>query len=416
MKKINNLLLALSLSILFLLTGCFSPVFYEIRKDVEPEEAKVSGVINSITRYTVNGKEYLVVSADEGLRYKDISLQAHGAWQSFDLSSAIEGFSYHSYNYFNSEHSGYQILKVLADSTYLYVVGAAYENNEKQGTTIPSEICVWGGCPTLNSDGSWASGEWQKIDVPENTFKIYRDSSYYYHSAFSLFHTNSPMQKNRKVYIRSGNADAYSSNYKETTYYSLENCTVTKVSISPSDSTEKSNISSVVMLNDKPVFFNSIASTSNETYTTEATRIYYGDGDYLYYSDADGSTSFVKALDAGNDISCLATCSDSILIGRAEFSATSTSAYGGIVKTSLTDGVPGSELVSFDTNASFQISTAYFVNALINSTPDKSELESALYASVSFIGSGTSTSSNSVSYDNVGLWAYYPARGNWNRE
>ncbi len=423
MKKINNLLLALSLSILFLLTGCFSPVFYEIRKDVEPEDATVSGILNSITRYTVGDKEYLVVAAkadgDEdymGLKYKDVTAEEHGAWQNFDLTSAIEGFSYHSYKYFNSEHSGYQIIKVLADSTYLYVVGAAYENNEEQGTTIPSEICVWGGRPTLNSDGSWASGEWQKIDVPENTFKLYIDSSYYYHSAFSIFHTNSPMQKNRKVYIRSGNADAYNSNYKETTYYSLENCTVTKVSISPSDSTEKSNISSVVMLNDKPVFFNSIASTSNETYTTEATRIYYGDGDNLYYSDADGSTTFVKALNAGNEISCLAACSDSILIGRAEFSATSTSAYGGLVKTSLTNGVPASELVSFETNASFQISTAYFVNALINSTPGKSELESALYASTSFIGSGTSSSSNSVSYDNVGLWSYYPSRGNWNRE
>ena len=415
MKKINTFLLALSLSILFLLTGCFSPVFYEIRKDVEPEEATVSGVINSITRYTVDGKEYLVVSADEGLRYKDISIQAHGAWQSFDLTSAIEGFSYHSYDYFNSQHNGYQIIKVLADSTYLYVVGAAYTNDDSEGITMPSDICIWGGTVTLDSDGKWVNGGWKKIEVPENTFRFYQYSSYYY-SAFSVFQTNSPLQKNRKVYIRSGNADAYNSNYKETSYYSLENCTVTKVSISPSDSTSTSNISSVVILNDKPVFFNSIAATTNETYTTEATRIYYGDGEDLYYSDADGSTSFVKALNTGNKISCLATCSDSILIGRAYYASTSSSAYGGLVKTSLTNGVPGSELIDFSTNASFQLSTAYFIDSLVNSTPDKSELESALYASVSFMGSGSSTSSESISYDNIGLWSYYPSRGNWNRE
>ena len=415
MKKINTFLLALSLSILFLLTGCFSPVFYEIRKDVEPEEATVSGVINSITRYTVDGKEYLVVSADEGLRYKDISIQAHGAWQSFDLTSAIEGFSYHSYDYFNSQHNGYQIIKVLADSTYLYVVGAAYTNDDSEGITMPSDICIWGGTVTLDSDGKWVNGGWKKIEVPENTFRFYQYSSYYY-SAFSVFQTNSPLQKNRKVYIRSGNADAYNSNYKETSYYSLENCTVTKVSISPSDSTSTSNISSVVILNDKPVFFNSIAATTNETYTTEATRIYYGDGEDLYYSDADGSTSFVKALNTGNKISCLATCPDSILIGRAYYASTSSSAYGGLVKTSLTNGVPGSELIDFSTNASFQLSTAYFIDSLVNSTPDKSELESALYASVSFMGSGSSTSSESISYDNIGLWSYYPSRGNWNRE
>ena len=415
MKKINTFLLALSLSILFLLTGCFSPVFYEIRKDVEPEEATVSGVINSITRYTVDGKEYLVVSADEGLRYKDISIQAHGAWQSFDLTSAIEGFSYHSYDYFNSQHNGYQIIKVLADSTYLYVVGAAYTNDDSEGITMPSDICIWGGTVTLDSDGKWVNGGWKKIEVPENTFRFYQYSSYYY-SAFSVFQTNSPLQKNRKVYIRSGNADAYNSNYKETSYYSLENCTVTKVSISPSDSTSTTNISSVVILNDKPVFFNSIAATTNETYTTEATRIYYGDGEDLYYSDADGSTSFVKALNTGNKISCLATCSDSILIGRAYYASTSSSAYGGLVKTSLTNGVPGSELIDFSTNASFQLSTAYFIDSLVNSTPDKSELESALYASVSFMGSGSSTSSESISYDNIGLWSYYPSRGNWNRE
>ena len=415
MKKINTFLLALSLSILFLLTGCFSPVFYEIRKDVEPEEATVSGVINSITRYTVDGKEYLVVSADEGLRYKDISIQAHGAWQSFDLTSAIEGFSYHSYDYFNSQHNGYQIIKVLADSTYLYVVGAAYTNDDSEGITMPSDICIWGGTVTLDSDGKWVNGGWKKIEVPENTFRFYQYSSYYY-SAFSVFQTNSPLQKNRKVYIRSGNADAYNSNYKETSYYSLENCTVTKVSISPSDSTSTSNISSVVILNDKPVFFNSIAATTNETYTTEASRIYYGDGEDLYYSDADGSTSFVKALNTGNKISCLATCSDSILIGRAYYASTSSSAYGGLVKTSLTNGVPGSELIDFSTNASFQLSTAYFIDSLVNSTPDKSELESALYASVSFMGSGSSTSSESISYDNIGLWSYYPSRGNWNRE
>ena len=93
--------------------------------------------------------------------------------------------------------------------------------------------------------------------------------------------------------------------------------------------------------------------------------------------------------------------------------SSSSTVSGGIRRTSLTDGRPGTELIDFDTNASFQISTAYYVTALINTTPDKNEEDSNLYAAITYMGTGTSTS---VSAKNKGLWSYYPKRGNWNRE
>ena len=41
MKHIIKLLLSISLfSILMTLTGCFDPIFYEIRKDVKPEKVE----------------------------------------------------------------------------------------------------------------------------------------------------------------------------------------------------------------------------------------------------------------------------------------------------------------------------------------------------------------------------------------
>ena len=101
------------------------------------------------------------------------------------------------------------------------------------------------------------------------------------------------------------------------------------------------------------------------------------------------------------------------MIGRGRFGNDSTTT-GGITKTSLDEsGTPGTSLVSFDTNASFQLSTAYLINCIVNSSPEKSETESSFYSSVSIKGTGTSTG---ASFRNLGLWSYYPSRGNWNRE
>ena len=72
MKRTSKLILSVSLiSILLTLTGCFSPIFYEIRKDVKPETATVSGNITNITRYRTGDKEFLILAADKGLRFKE---------------------------------------------------------------------------------------------------------------------------------------------------------------------------------------------------------------------------------------------------------------------------------------------------------------------------------------------------------
>ena len=70
-----------------------------------------------------------------------------------------------------------------------------------------------------------------------------------------------------------------------------------------------------------------------------------------------------------------------------------------------TDGEP----IDFETNAKFQITSSYIVLTLLNATPDQKELDSALYASITFTG-------GSYNFDNIGLWSYYPERENWNRE
>ena len=83
---------------------------------------------------------------------------------------------------------------------------------------------------------------------------------------------------------------------------------------------------------------------------------------------------------------------------------------GGIGRMLLKNGVP-TQLASFETNAAFQITSSYKVVSLLNATPDLPELGSNLYASINF-------ASASNSFDNIGLWSYYPERGlsGWNRE
>ena len=107
-----------------------------------------------------------------------------------------------------------------------------------------------------------------------------------------------------------------------------------------------------------------------------------------------------------DDISALATCSDSLLIGYGD---TTYGAPGGIDKADLSSTGKPTGHGSFSTNAQFQITDNYLVLALVNATPEKKETDSALYASITFGGT-------KYNFNSVGLWSYYKERGNWNRE
>ena len=77
------------------------------------------------------------------------------------------------------------------------------------------------------------------------------------------------------------------------------------------------------------------------------------------------------------------------------------------------NGIPTTYLLPFATNIESVISSGYMVYTFINTDPSRAELASTLYASIGFMGTGTSTG---VSYDDIGLWSYYPYRASWNRE
>ena len=404
LRKITASLFIISALVL---TGCQQAIYEAIRQDVEPEKATVSGNIASITRYTAGDNEYLVLAANEGLKYKQKDKNSHGEWQGYNIP-----FELHHYDFNSSSHAGQQILSVLADSTYLYLISASYDHTSVEGSSYPSSINLYARSISANGKNCSNEGSWTAVATKVNNtniFPIYVDEDELFHSDFRVFQTNAPKKEHRAAFIRS-----YDYTNKVYKYFRLNGTSapadvtseVEAALIDPSPSSAsnyKATALSAVWFNGAVKFFTSPAATTNETYADEATCYYYSNGDSkLLYSNGGAP---VEALNTDIVIASLATTADSILIGHGKANG----AEGGISRVLLTDGIPARSKASFETNAQFQITSSYMVMALVNASPEKKEKESSLYASITFSGSADN-------FDNIGLWSYYPGRGNWNRE
>ena len=400
MKKNNLFAVIILLPFLMLFNSCFSPVFYEVRKDVMPESATVSGNIPQITRYTLNGEEYIFASANGGLRYKKADNQIHGSWATMAVPFTLLNF-----NYDTTKMNGAQLIGVFANSETLYLIAATFSTEGSEGKTNPSKIEIWA------SNTPDVTDSWSQInkDSSIDYFPFLYDSvNEVYKANYNVFQTNTPKKTNRHAYICSyiKNEDGTSGAYK---CFELSGISILPVSISkPEDAEAGNRVYSAAYFNGEVRFFTSRAVVTDETYSSDAKNIYYADGDALYYYSS-ASAAYVKACSTGTAISTLAVTKDSIIIGLGNLLSLSTDA-GGIKRVlRAEDGTPGSATVSFETNADFQISTAYNVLSLLNTTPEKEKKDSILYASITFSG-------YDGIYDNIGIWSYYPTRGNWNRE
>lgn len=401
MKKRIFFTAVLSATIFF--AGCYNEVFYDIMQDVAPEDATVSGNISAITRYTVSETEYLVVNADSGLRYKKALDSGHGNWKTLDGDKLP--FDFHSYDYFDAKHNGEQLIKILANETTLYLVTVSYENDDSEGISAPTVVKLYGA--EISDWDAVEKASWTEIIGEAESseyFKFAKSDTYYYTTLFGIFQTNAPKKAHRRAYIRVGNSNA--------TYYELSG------TASPKETPVKtqdggSTANSAVWFGGDVLFFNATASTTNETDNKDATHFYYASGKTVYHSKEAGAVE-KETVDADAAVSALMTCADALIIGRGDFStSSSTTSSGGLKKTSLDkDGVPGTSLEDFKTNAKTKFNS-YHIISLLNATPDKTEAESDMYTSITFRGTG-STSGGSAK--NIGLWSYYPDRGNWNRE
>lgn len=425
MKKYLAIFITAIISVFFL-AGCFNPVFYEVRKDVAPEEATVNGTINGITRYTIGTQEYIVLAANGGIKYKDREHAGHGGWISYNKLP----FPLHHYNFSSTEHEGQQILKVLANGDTLFLVTASYKDNDNSGTVCPDKCYVW----AKQFISGWDEEDGWKCIIGNNNnvdnkkyFPIYMENlDDGYLSVFNVFQTNSTHKENRHVYLRSGDPNCDNDNYKTVTYYEL---TYLFDEANPTEKSSVTTLDSVLNCANSAFddgsnvhFFNSSAIISDETYTKNAEHLYIAKDSSIYYGKVTDlpnySAKYEYTSSVSASISSLAYCTDALIVGCADYSVTTlSSTRGGIYRITLDTtneiGKPAGSPSDFTTNATFQLPSTYYIPCVLNATPEYTELESNLYASAIVFGAGASSQ---ATYANVGLWSYYPGRGNWNRE
>jgi len=426
MKKIIKKLSVIALGLTALIfSSCFNNVYYEIMRDVSPTDATVSGSITAITRYTVDGVEFLTLSGNNpddktqcGLRYKKADANKEGQWHTFPVDSLP--FALHHYDYYDVQnHVGEQIVKVISDKSNIYLITIEYENNKEEGTTCPKKCHIWQTQMSLNESDEWVAGDWTDLCETEDYLPVYIYDDYCY-SAFSVFGTNSVNPDHRSAYIRKGSASANLEDYQTVTVYKLNGADapeeITPTIIEPEEDADN-NVQSAVYFGGEVLFFNSLASATNETMDTDATRFYFAttsDDGILYYSDENDTTYNDAGIEAGEVIISMAINSDCIILGKGNLYNTTSSSSGGVEKVEIDEsGKPASELAAFTTNIESKLQSNYMITCLLSVDPTKSELENSIYAAISFVGTGTSTT---ASFKELGLWAYYADRGNWNRE
>ena len=417
-KTIKTLTLGFLLvfaAILFASCG-YEPVFYGIMHDVAPEEATVNGNITSIVRCQINSEEYLVLSNGGSVAYKPLSASKHGEWKTDNIKLP---FITHHYNYFPTSeedegHIGQQILRVIADQSNIYLLTASFKQDNDYGIVLPDSIYFWT-CP-LDSLLSNNADVWTNIIETCDSFPAVTFDSSTWQMNISVFFTNTPKPEHRKAFISATNAES-----KEVSYYTLNGSSapIAEACSNYVQIYDKSKqINSAFYIGDTLYFTDSIAVATNETAETNATLACIGgvnknsnkNFDVFYYQGSDAPVSFVEL---GSPIASLAFTADSIIIGKGSYTASYTS-NGGIDRVLLDENrIPQKEVADFENNAKYQFTSSYLIMALLNADPSKKEAESDLYAAISYRGSG---SSSSASFNNIGLWSYYPSRGNWNRE
>lgn len=369
------ILASLLISSAVIFTGCQDVIYAKIMNEVALDDATISGSVNSIVRfesniYIENGKVY----------YKAASSSTHDTW-----NECMNGLTSVSYDYYGKAFSGTQIIKLAADKTNLYALGITYTENNDKGKNVPEAEYLF-----YYDGSSWQKGSSVTIGTA------------------TLFCTNTPNPDYRKAYIRT-----------DSKVYELSGPTsISSLTPITTNGAGSSSCSAIYSYSGDTVYFrnewatgcNANAVTASGYTTVDGTAggtpvyYYYASGDNLYYSiDASFSTSSSHDLDM-TSINALAVTSDAILLGTNG---------SGLYKVSNLNGIPGSSAGKFNTNADSALGSPYRILTMFCVDPSQSETGAILYASADFTGTSSSTTGD---YSDIGLWSYYPGRGNWNRE
>lgn len=387
MKKLSKSIISVFIfSAISVFTSCNGVVFDTIREEVKLSDAQIQGTIHSLIRVTdsSDSKEYLYLSANPVVWKKDID-------------NAVKNGGTDSTDYTTSEHGHWSTTSRPGNN---YVRLAANRNGEIYSlSSIVKEVTDDGEMEEISRelkylDTSVKDAGWQTVtfDGESITSEISLDSS--------IFCTNTPKYENRYAFVRIDGK-----------IYKLEGGKATLIEESSEyNFTSGDNSTSIyssargVSTFDGRIFYftGSAAITSNESYNSVATMIYYADSTTVYYR-ADGDSKWTAVSCDSSAIRSIAVTKDKLLLGTTS----------GLDNTALNEGKPTGSATTISANATSTLSSSYIVPILLTIDPTKSDTATDIYAASNFEGNPSSTS---ATRKNASLWSYYPARSKWNRE
>lgn len=421
----------------FSFTGCYDAIFDSIRNEVELEEGTITGFVHNIARYQVNGEEYLITS-NGSLYTKKASVSRHGAWS--ELSGrGLPGTV--SYSYWDSEFSGVHFYKVAADSNYVYALGCDFKYDDDETRNVPDKFYLY----AAKVSGSFTGFEWKLVTDVSAKINAYKETLYSGNFGMDLsvhlFCTDTVDNNNRHAYIRVGGGSPYIANSANNNWavYRLNGDAAGTMEADQDTDPSSTEITrytlSAVYFGSGVHFLRYLNAITNEGCGHSVDYVYFGyDGETLssfkasdfntemsdFIAGKDGATApdTLVRVNVGTGAPIISMCAtkDSLLLGTGYNRSTGSSSGSGkgIFKVTLADdGTPCITTVSFSTNADSVMCSPYHVRLLFCTDPSKKESEADLYSAVDYIYTAQSAG---ASITNRGLWAYYPSRGNWNRE
>lgn len=387
MKKLSKSIISVFIfSAISVFTSCNGVVFDTIREEVKLSDAQIQGTVHSLIRVTdsSDSKEYLYLSANPVVWKKDID-------------EAVKNGGTDSTDYTTSEHGHWSTTSRPGNN---YVRLAANHNGEIYSLSlIVKEVTDDGEMKEISRelkylDTSDKDAVWQTVTFDDKsiTSEISLDSS--------IFCTNTPKYENRYAFVRIDGKIYKLEGGKATL---IEESSEYNFTSGDNSTSIYSNARGVSTFNGSTFYFTETAAiTSNESYNSDATMIYYASGTTVYYRAA-GDSGWTSVSCDSSDIRSIAVTKDKLLLGTTS----------GLDNTALNEGKPTGSATTISANATSTLSSSYTVPILLTIDPTKSDTATDIYAASNFEGNPSSTS---ATRKNASLWSYYPARSKWNRE
>lgn len=305
MKKLSKSIISVFIfSAISLFTSCNGVVFDTIREEVKLSDAQIQGTIHSLIRVTdsSDSKEYLYLSANPVVWKKDIdNAVKNGGTYVADETDPTD--------YTTSEHGHWSTTSRPGNN---YVRLAANHNGEIYSlSSIVKEVTDDGEMEEISRelkylDTSDKDALWQTVTFDDES--ITSEISL----ASSIFCTNTPKNENRYAFIRIDGK-----------IYKLEGGKATLIEESSEyNFTSGDNSTSIyssargVSTFDGSTFYftESAAITSNESYNSDATMIYYASSTTVYYRAA-GDSGWTAVSCDSSAIRSIAVTKDKLLLG-----------------------------------------------------------------------------------------------------